>query len=264
MSTKTKSELDKLLNDKTSGSSEILNNLNVFFLRHNSNLELIKESAIKVRERLSHFTIVKNYLDKIELLLKKDNPARLLKYLNSLEFEENEKMKRIFQKIYNKLPEINAILTISKSGTLIEVFRMWSEKNKKLKIIIPESRPASEGKLMAKALLKYGINIELITDAMSGIYIHKADAAIIGADTVLKNGNVINKTGSLHVALLCKYYKKPFYVLATRSKFQNKSKVAIKQESSEKLWAFNHPKLKVTNIPFEEVQNKLITGIVSE
>jgi len=264
MNTKTKSELDKLLNDKTSGSSEILKELNSFFLRHGSNLELIKESAFKARGKISHFTAINKYLGKVDLLLKKGNPDKFLKYLNSFELEENEKLKRIFQKIYNKLPKINTILTISKSGTLIEVFRMWSMKNKNLKIIIPESRPASEGKLMAKALIKLGINTELITDAMSGIYIHKADAVIIGADAVLKNGDVINKTGSLHLALLCKYYNKPFYVLATRSKFQNKSKVAIKQESSEKLWAFNHPKLTVTNIPFEEVQNKLITGIISE
>ena len=56
---------------------------------------------------------------------------------------------------------------------------------------------------MAKELLKCGLKVDMITDAMAGIFVPKADAVIVGADAVLNNGNVINKAGSLSLALYC-------------------------------------------------------------
>ena len=104
----------------------------------------------------------------------------------------------------------------------------------------------------------------IITDAMGGVFVSKTDAVIIGADAVLKNGNVINKSGSFSLALFCKYYKKPFYVLTTKSKFIKKIRFDITDDSSEIVWKYKHPKLKLANIPFEEIDNKFISGIISE
>lgn len=264
MNSSQKSALKKIISDKTSGSSEILNKLNRFFLNNVSGKDCIKESAIKIRKELSHFSVIINYLNKVDKFLNSNDINRLRNFFISFENKEAVMLNRIFENIYTKLPKANIILTISKSGTLIEVFRLWFEKNKKLKIVVSESRPASEGKLMAKSLLKYGIPVELISDAMTGTYVEKVDAVIIGADTVLKNGNVINKTGSLHLAILCRYYKKPFFVLAGKSKYKNNTRTFIKEESPRLLWNYNHPNLKVTNIPFEEIDKKLITTVISE
>jgi translation initiation factor 2B subunit (eIF-2B alpha/beta/delta family) len=99
---------------------------------------------------------------------------------------------------------------------------------------------------------------------MAGIFVQKADAVIIGADAVLNNHNVINKTGSLALALLCKHYKKPYYVLAGKSKFVNKKRYKIVEESYDKIWKYVHPNLTTTNIPFEEIDKRLITEIISE
>ncbi|MGD8306887.1 MAG: hypothetical protein PVF17_09550 [Ignavibacteria bacterium] len=264
MNSQQKTSLEKITTDKTSGSSEILLKLNKYFLRHCKNQKLITEAFVIARAELAHFTSALNYLSQIEKLIKISNQKDLITFLESFEADEINKLERIFKKIYRKLPGANTILTISKSGTLLEVFRLWHEKNKKLKIIVPESRPASEGKLMAKELLKSGIRVELITDAMTGIFIRKADAVLIGADSILKNGNVINKSGSLHLALLCKHTKKPFYVLSCKSKFQSKVRVPIREEPSDSIWDFSHKKLKITNIPFEEIDKKFITSIISE
>ncbi len=117
---------------------------------------------------------------------------------------------------------------------------------------------------MAKELLKCGIKVDMITDAMAGIFVPKADAVIIGADVVLNNLNVINKTGSLALALLCKHYKKPYYVLAGKSKFVNKKRHETIEESYDKIWKYVHPNLTTTNIPFEEIDKRLITEIISE
>lgn len=264
MNKQQKTSLDKITADKTSGSSEILLKLNKYFLRHCTNQRIFREAFVIARTELAHFTSILNYLNQIDKLVKNRNQKDLITYLKSFEADEINKLKRIFEKIYRKLPSANTILTISKSGTLLAVFRLWHEKNKKLKIIVPESRPGCEGKLMAKELLNLGISVELITDAMTGIIIKKVDAVIIGADTILKNGNVINKSGSLHLALVCRQYKKPFYVLSCKSKFQSKVQVPIREEPSDSIWDFRHKKLKITNIPFEEIDKKFITSIISE
>ena len=256
--------LKNILSNQTSGSSEILSMLNTYFLSNISNRKLIQDSVLMVQSKLSHFAAINNYLNKLSGILKLKNADLLEEYLINFKIEENLQFKIIFDKIFNKLPSAKSILTISKSGTLINIFKMWHKRKSNLKLIITESRPANEGKLMAKELLKTGLKVELITEAMSGIFIPKSDAVIIGADAVLKNGNVINKSGSLSLAVLCEYYKKPFYVLTTKSKFVNRNRYKISEESSEIVWKFTHPNLRAINIPFEEIDRKLITEIISE
>jgi len=141
---------------------------------------------------------------------------------------------------------------------------LWKEKNPNLNVIISESRPEFEGRLMAEELLKSGFKINLITDAMAGMFVKNVDAVILGADAILRNKNVINKTGSLSLSLLSKHYKKRIYVLASKTKFLNTNNYKLISENPEKVWKFNHPKLKTINIPFEEIDKKLITGIISD
>ena len=264
MNKKQKEILEKIISDKTSGSSEILTNLNKFLLSNIIDKGLITESISAVRTKLSHFSIIENYINELNILLASDNYERLTEYLRNIEDGERLIIKEIFAKIYKKLPSAKTILTISKSGTLINVLKLWHKKRMNLKIIITESRPANEGKLMAKELLKCGLKVDMITDAMAGIFVPKADAVIVGADTVLNNGNVINKAGSLSLALLCRYFRIPFYVLAAKSKFVNKKRFNIIEEKPDKVWKYVHPNLTTLNIPFEEIEKELITEIISE
>jgi translation initiation factor 2B subunit (eIF-2B alpha/beta/delta family) len=264
MNRKQKEILDKIISDNTSGSSEILLKFNKFLLSNIKNKTLIFKSLSAAGTKLSQFAAIQNYINDLNSLLASGNKKSIIEYLRNYKQEENLIINTIFIKIYTKLPSANTILTISKSGTLLNVIKLWHKKKKNLKIIITESRPANEGKLMAKELLKCGIKVDMITDAMAGIFIPKTDAVIVGADVVLNNGNVINKAGSLPLALLCKNYKKPFYVLAAKSKFVNKKRYKINKESSDKIWKYVHPNLTTTNIPFEEIDRRLITEIISE
>ena len=264
MNKKQKEILDKIISDRTSGSSEILTKLNKFLLSNIEDKALIIESLSAADIGLSHFAVIKNYINELNRLLASDNNKCVIEYLRNYEDEEKINNNKIFSNIYKKVPSAKTLLTISKSGTIIDVLKLWHKKRMSLKIIISESRPANEGKLMAKELLKHGLKVEMITDAMTGIFVPKADAVIVGADVVLNNGNVINKTGSLALAHFCKHHKKPFYVLATKSKFVNKKRYKINEESSDNIWKYVHPNLITTNIPFEEIDKRLITEIISE
>jgi translation initiation factor 2B subunit (eIF-2B alpha/beta/delta family) len=121
-----------------------------------------------------------------------------------------------------------------------------------------------EGRLLAIDLVKEGIKVKLITDAMMGLYVNEIDAAIIGADEVLNNGNIINKVGSKALALLCKDQKKPLYVVSLRSKFSNKKYYKPKSENPNEVWDKKNKNFSVQNIYFEEIEKKLITKVVTD
>ncbi len=259
-----RNKLDKILKDKTSGSSEIVNKINTFFRTKDGNIEIIKESIPILKRPLSHFAAVNTYLKRIKKIIKLDDQQKLNDFLNSFADGEKNKYEIIFNKLTKKAKQINSIITISKSGTLKEVLKLWKDKNKNLKVVICESRPGNEGKLFAKELLKFGIKVELISDAMTALYVPQVDAALIGADEILKNDNVINKVGSQALALLCKENKKPFYVVTTKSKFSGQTKFSTQKADPSKLWDYKNNGLTVSNIYFEEIGKKLITKIITD
>ncbi|GBD86355.1 methylthioribose-1-phosphate isomerase [bacterium BMS3Abin03] len=257
-------KLEKILNDKTSGSSEILLSLNKYFLSICNNTRKLKYAVSESQKKLKHFAVTDSYLSKMKKYVERGDVDSINDFLFRFENAENRKYQIIFEKILRKLPAANNIITLSKSGTLIKVFKLWHRENKNLNVIIMESRPGNEGRLMAKELLRAGLKVQLITDAMMSLYVPEIDAAIVGADIILKNKNVVNKTGSKALAVLCKYYKKPFYVLATKSKFVNRSKYKLKEDECNNIWDYKHPNLKIKNFPFEEIEKKFITSIITE
>jgi translation initiation factor 2B subunit (eIF-2B alpha/beta/delta family) len=93
--------------------------------------------------------------------------------------------------------------------------------------------------------------------------IKKVDMVLIGADALLKNGDVINKIGSNMFAEIAHNNKVPVYVIADSWKFSSRP-VNIEEREHNEIWK-NAPKhIKIKNPAFETVKAKYITAIVSE
>jgi translation initiation factor 2B subunit (eIF-2B alpha/beta/delta family) len=255
-------KLDKILTDKTSGSEQILSGLNNYLLEIIDNPVKIKSDLKEIKDNLFHFAAVENYINSFEQALK-SNQNEAKKFLKLFDKNSQNKFLRIYKNAGPFLENIRTVLTLSNSKTLLEIFMLWAKDNKRLHVIICESRPKFEGRIFAKHLLKENIKTTIITDAMISLYIPRADAVILGADAILKNGNIINKTGSLAAAILCKYYKKPCIVMASKDKFSNKIRFRQKEQEDGEIWEFHDTNLNVSNYYFEEVPNNLITNIFS-
>ncbi|MEJ2104154.1 MAG: hypothetical protein P8X47_06190 [Ignavibacteriaceae bacterium] len=252
------------MNDKIHGSSELSAMLNEYLFSIRNNPNQIKESIKLIQKKLGYFEVINYYLKELKRILRKKNKSDLINFLTSYSKKEDKKIESIFSKIYPVVKNIECVITLSRSKTVIDVLKLWHRKNKKSNVIICESRPKYEGRLTALDLVKAGIKVELITDAMMGIYISKVDAAIIGADSVLKNGNVINKVGSKSLALFCKEYRKPFYVVTTKSKFSKSKSFKSKKENSKEVWDKSIENIKMNNVYFEEVEKKIVTKIFTD
>ena len=158
------------------------------------------------------------------------------------------------------------ILTHSYSGTVVNAILGSSRKN--MHIIVTESRPLYEGRKTANRLSEK-CDVALITDAQSGYFAGQADVVLIGADTVLSDGAVVNKVGTYLIALAAERQNVPVYALCQTDKFQslaydNESPIELEEKDGSEVISDGVPTVSVRNIYFDVTPAELIRGIVTD
>jgi translation initiation factor 2B subunit (eIF-2B alpha/beta/delta family) len=153
------------------------------------------------------------------------------------------------------------IMTHSWSTTVIELLSTM----KPLRVIVSEARPFNEGVRVAKELVRNGISTTLITEAQMALFVHEADAVVVGADTILPEGDFINKIGTRGLALAAKDAEVPFYPVAETLKISAPSEPlpfslqeGKAQEICDQKW------LEVRNVYYEVTPARLVTAYVTE
>ncbi|MDF1611541.1 hypothetical protein [Stygiobacter electus] len=252
-------KISKLFDDKTSGSFEILYELHNHLKEQISFLKIFPNFVENVADKFPSFENIQKYLSELKLSIKKNNIDKFFKKYDKYFQNIND---TLFLHSQNELKKFDTFLTISNSKTLFELFIRLKITNPKLKVIICESRPKFEGRIFAQKLSKNKINVEIITESMIYFKTKEIDAGIIGADSILKNGNVVNKVGSALIALSCKNFNKPFFVVADKSKFKKTNRFIQKEMPPDEIWRHNNTKIK--NFYFEEIPKNLITKIISD
>jgi translation initiation factor eIF-2B subunit delta len=162
------------------------------------------------------------------------------------------------------LADAKTIMTISRSSTVCEVFK--SLKQRPLGFIICESRPACEGKILAAELASSDITVEYIIDAAIGNHIQQADAVVVGADTILADGSVVNKCGSSLLALAAQYFKRPLYVIADSSKCAEifADDLSLEEMPATELAAPDSPWIYPHNFYFDVTDAALVDRYITE
>lgn len=162
------------------------------------------------------------------------------------------------------VPGGSVIITHSHSSTVTECFRQLAEKN--VTAIITESRPGDEGKALASQLIECAISAHYITDAQIGLFVSQADLVLVGADSILADGSVVNKAGTYLMALAADNLDVPFYVCAETFKKTANTKVAVELEEKpgEELGLPVLPHITPRNIYFDITPPALITGWINE
>lgn len=159
------------------------------------------------------------------------------------------------------------VMTHSLSGTVLDV--LIACKGQVERVIVLEGRPRYEGRNMAQLLVKQGgLAVTLITDAQADIFLPQCQAFVVGADTVLANGDVINKAGTALVAWAARGHKVPMYVLCETLKMSPRTWSGdLKQlEEKEAEEVMNPPieGVSTRNFYFDRTEARLIAGIITE
>jgi len=122
----------------------------------------------------------------------------------------------------------DAVLTLSRSGTVRETLRRASPE----RVYVAESRPAGEGVAVAEALADdpdVDAAVTLLSDAAVAhvLATEDIDAVLVGADTVLPDGRVVNKTGTRAAALSAAHESVPVYAVAAADKVTHEPTVSL-------------------------------------
>jgi methylthioribose-1-phosphate isomerase len=159
-------------------------------------------------------------------------------------------------------------------GTALGIIAKAAE-SKKIQVFVTETRPKLQGsRLTAWELKKLGIPYKIIPDSAVGIVMKKrmVKKVLVGADRIFLSGHVINKIGTLNIALIANYYKIPFYVAAPTSTIDTKNKVEdvkIEERGKEEVIKIKRfyiaPKdAEVLNLAFDITDPELIDAIITE
>lgn len=126
---------------------------------------------------------------------------------------------RIAQLSESFIREGSTILTHGFSRAVLAILLRANSQGKRFTVIVTEARPDDIGYVTAKRLHDANIPINLITDAAVAHYMDRIDLVLVGAEGIVENGGIINKTGTHQLSIVAKALNKPFYVAAESFKF---------------------------------------------
>jgi methylthioribose-1-phosphate isomerase len=161
-------------------------------------------------------------------------------------------------------------------GTALGVFYSAKAKGKRFEVFACETRPLLQGaRLTVWELERAKVPVTLICDSMAAAAMRsgKIGAVFTGADRVAANGDTANKIGTYSLAVLAKYHKIPFYVVAPRSTFDFRtssgSGIPIEERSADEVRGFQgaaaaSARARVWNPAFDVTPARLITAFVTE
>jgi translation initiation factor 2B subunit (eIF-2B alpha/beta/delta family) len=105
----------------------------------------------------------------------------------------------------------------------------------------------------------------MVTDAQLGLTIPAADLVLVGADSILSDLGVVNKTGTYLAALVARAHRRPFYVAADTFKIQatvDSRTCVLESKPGREVWP-RHAQSS-DNVYFDITPGHLVSGFVTE
>jgi translation initiation factor eIF-2B subunit delta len=254
------SRLEEIINDKSSGSRDLLTKIH-FLLSENVSAILGNPDIIQnIKHKFAGFQTIISFCDS---MLKAETENEISEILNSFMRNNEILYDLLFKHAFPFLENFKSFITISNSRTVYEIIKRLTESDKNYTLTVCESRPNNEGIIMAERFAGLGLKVKIITEAQIGGEIRDAECVILGADKILRDGSIINKVGSLVLAICAKYYDIPVLVLADKTKFTENTEYQHKLYSAGEIYDSKNDLIYITNYYFEKLDRTYITNIIS-
>jgi ribose 1,5-bisphosphate isomerase len=158
------------------------------------------------------------------------------------------------------------LMTCSISGTVLDV--LLARRQSIERVIVLEGRPRYEGRETAQTLSKQGLALTLITDAQADIFMPDCQGVVVGADSVLADGGVLNKAGTALLAWAARGHNVPFYVLCETLKISPRRWSGdlswLEEKDGAEVWPQSPPGITVRNFYFDHTQPELVGKLITE
>jgi len=127
-----------------------------------------------------------------------------------------ERTARVAARAAALLPATGPVLTLSSSSTVREAL-LANPARDALPVVVLESRPMQEGRILAAALARAGVPVTVAVDAAASTLVRQCSMVLLGADSIGDRG-VVNKVGSLAAASEGRAAGVPVLVLVDETK----------------------------------------------
>ena len=168
------------------------------------------------------------------------------------------------------VPDGGVVLTHCNSSTALAVLDQARRDGRTFEVVATETRPFGQGALTVKALRAMGIGCALIVDSaiQHVLATRDVDLVLVGADTVARDGVLVNKIGTAAAAILAGENDVPFYAAAGVHKFSrlDSDDVPIEERPAREVWGpAGIPRgVRVLNPVFDRTPAARITAYVTE
>jgi len=268
-----------LKTDKTSGASELIEialeilenqlhnikdpNMDIKDVTLEISKELfnVRPSMAPIINTIGYFIHDLEFFSKQTLLEKlKTFPTERLRIDNALTSSFHSFLDRFEGKKLN-------VMLISYSTTIIKHLKENIKND--LAFYVLESRPLLEGRRTAE-ILSSNFETHLITDLAMGKFINKVDIVLLGIDSVLRDGSIVNKIGSYPLACIAAANNKDVYAIGDYFKYNLKShynqKIIVETKPIYEVYSKKIKKelFKVHNFYFDITPSNYFKEIISD
>ena len=265
--------------DKTSGASELVK-IALEILK--TQLDSIKDEQMDIKDIIHELSVellsvrpsmapiintMGYFLHDLENYTKKALLERYHAFPKERERVDNALISSFQSFIDNYKENPPNIMLISYSTTIIKCLKQIAAKD--FSFYILEARPLLEGRRTAE-ILSLDFDTHLITDSSMGKFIKSVDIVLLGIDSIMQDGSIVNKIGSYPLACIAANNNKKVYAVGDSYKYNLKSHYGQEIIVEEKpIYEVYSKKIKkelfhVHNYYFDTTPSKYLNGIISD
>lgn len=183
--------------------------------------------------------------------------------------DSQDAIDRIAAICADKINDGNTIITHCNSSVAVQGIINAHNQGKKLRIYATETRPWFQGHITSQALANAGLDITMIVDSAVRYFMAEVDLVIVGADTIISDGSVVNKIGTSQIALCAHEHHVPVLVCAETYKFArptitSKNVRIEEREISEVVEPGKLEGVKIRNPVFDVTPGQYIESFITE
>jgi translation initiation factor 2B subunit (eIF-2B alpha/beta/delta family)/8-oxo-dGTP pyrophosphatase MutT (NUDIX family) len=191
-----------------------------------------------------------------------ESPRQLVGKLDKLTAEREQAPFRAAEAAAERIPDGAQVVTLSYSFSVLATLYEAAERVGRL--TVAESRPACEGRRTVELAASFGIETELVTDAVAAGTARDADLVLTGADSLMPDGAVVNKSGTFALCCAAARGAARAMVAASESKVLPAGHEPEMEEMDPGELGESIPGVDARNVYFETIPADLIDEIVTE
>lgn len=184
------------------------------------------------------------------------------------------KIEEVAHHLVPMFPNKGNVMTQCFGETIVGMMlRVAKEQKKDIKLFCPETRPYLQGaRLTASVGYDMGYDVTVITDNMPAFTMKTKgiDVFTSAADSICLDGHIVNKVGTMQIAIAAHYFGVPYFVTGIPDEaLKSIDQVKIEERDPNEVTEFRGVKTTLEGVKgyypaFDITPPKLISGVVTD